>query len=657
MPGEQIVEVALPIPVEHTFDYRIPAEFQGKAKVGQRVRVPLRDGEIEGVVVKLKRASRLPGDQLREIIELIDPEPLLSDGLFKLAERISDYYLTSLGLVLNRILPVEANLSHSRRTSADVDVEAAGTSASAIADLPSEHQEVLRTLSHAIDQGSGKYLLYGVNGSGKAQLYTEVIAAVLNVGRQAIVLVPEIALILPLIDRLNRRFPGEVIAYHGELGARERRAAWSRIRDGSARVVVGTRSGIFVPFERLGLILVIEEHEHSYKSPMSPRYHLRNVAEWRAAIEGATLVLGTATPSLESYWRAECDELKLLKLTGRPMRTPPEIRIVNPKDALLSALLKEKIKQRLERGEQTILILNRRGFSSCVLQEEGEVVRCDRCRIPLRYHYAEQLLRCHYCGFTTQPRAGLRFLQAGTEQVLAELNRYFPGATVARMDPDAIKGAAHKAYRRILEDFKAGRTEILIGTQIIAKGLELPNVTLVGVVSADTMLSLPDFRAGERTFQLLVQAAGRTGWGEGNGEVIIQTHHPDYYAIRYAKDEDYEGFYREELGFRRAFRYPPFSHLVKLTVVGKNEPEAQTRTEALQRLLDQGRDDIPDTEEVEILGPSRGLFYRLRGRYRWRVLLKGPDPHSLKKLVRRAVRNDPHSGAGIEVDIDPDQLS
>lgn len=457
---------------------------------------------------------------------------------------------------------------------------------------------------------SSTFLLHGVTGSGKTEIYLQAIAHALEQGRGAIVLVPEISLTPQTVERFKARFSSGrlqtlVAVLHSHLSAGERHDEWHKIRQGRARIVIGARSAIFAPVEPLGLVIVDEEHEHTYKQEESPRYHARDVAIVRAQMEAAVVVLGSATPSLESYHNCKKGKYTLLELPERvDDQKMPYVRIVDMRQAarggkgppVFSPQLKEAITQRLERGEQTILFLNRRGYSTALeCTQCGYVANCPNCSLSLTYHRPEQKLRCHLCGYMEAVPAvcpnvkcrnpQIRYSGLGTQKVEDVLGKLFPKARVRRMDADVMK--RKEDYRKVLGDFRTGKIDILIGTQMIAKGLHFPNVTLVGIIFADMALHQPDFRAGERTFQLLTQVAGRAGRGDVEGEVFVQAFTPFHPAIQFARRHDFVGFYEQEMEFREQLKYPPAARVALLTLKGRNEAKVQFSAEHVRKQLEQ----------------------------------------------------------------------
>jgi primosomal protein N' (replication factor Y) len=540
-------------------------------------------------------------------------------------------------------------------------------------------------------------LLFGVTASGKTEVYLNAIARALELGRSAMVLVPEIALTAQVADVFIGRFGEKVAILHSRLSDGEKHDEWRRMQSGEARIVVGARSAVFAPLQNLGLIVLDEEHEASYKQEKEPRYNARDLAAERARLNGATLVLGSATPSLESYFASEAirvvgaetrgEHAQILGGSGNqdgsrldvppailpnaPRRAPnpsilrvemrerignrplPRVEVVDLREefkerrALFSLRLTEAMAERLRRGEQTILFLNRRGYAQFVLCRDcGFVARCPNCAVSLAFHAYERALRCHHCDHTAPapslcPDCGsakVRAFGIGTEKVEEEVLKIFPSARVARMDRDttARKGAQ-------------GEADILIGTQMVAKGLDFPNVTLVGVVSADTAINMPDFRAAERAFQLLTQVAGRAGRGEQPGEVIVQTFSPDHYAVQAAARQDYPAFYRQEILFRQELRYPPFSRFVNMVSADAVEEQAEARAQKLTAVLER---ILPP--EIEIIGPSPAPLARLKNLYRFHVALRAPLDAPLSELVRRALEQLTSSDRlGLQIDLDP----
>lgn len=506
---------------------------------------------------------------------------------------------------------------------------------------------VLETLNSQAEKKP--LLLHGVTGSGKTEIYLRAIQHTLDLGKSAIVLVPEISLTPQTTERFRERFNAaghQVAVLHSHLSSGERHDEWHKIATGSARIVIGARSAVFAPVSNLGLIVVDEEHETSYKQEESPRYQARDVAIVRAKIEDCAILLGTATPSLESYRNALSGKYRLLQLLQRvDDKKMPLIKVIDMREEsrrygkqtggtpLLSEKLKTAIESRLEKREQTILFLNRRGYSTSLLCNAcGHVVHCPNCSVPLTFHRSSNRLNCHICGQVEVPPKvcpecrdpGIRHLGAGTEKIEEAVGRIFPKAVIRRMDADAM--TKKDAFRETLNAFRTGKIDILVGTQMIAKGLHFPNVTLVGIINADSALHLPDFRAGERTFQLLTQVAGRAGRGDVEGEVFVQSHTPFHPCIQFARHHDFAGFQEQELDFREKCGYPPYTHMILVTVRSPHEMRASFSSETLARRL---AENIP---EGTILGESAPApMERLKGFYRFHIILR---THQILKTSR-----------------------
>jgi primosomal protein N' (replication factor Y) len=511
-------------------------------------------------------------------------------------------------------------------------------------------------------------LLHGVTGSGKTEVYLQALAAHIATGQRGIVLVPEIALTPQAMLRFAGRFPGRVALLHSGLTDAERLDEWRRIRAGLVDVVVGSRSALFAPVDRLGLVVVDEEHEAAYKQEeRAPTYHAREAAIALGRLTGATVVLGSATPSVESFWRAGEGTYRLVTLTerapaadgGMPAALPP-VRVVDLRaelragnTSILGEALRVALAETLASGQQAVLFLNRRGMASCVICRDcGYVALCGRCDVPMTYHAGEGALICHYCGRRQAPPricphcwgASIRYFGLGTERVEAAVRRLHPGARVLRWDRDTAR--TRQAHEELLAAFAERRADVLVGTQMIAKGLDLPAVTLVGVVSADVALYLPDFRAPERAFQLLTQVAGRAGRGGAAGRVIIQTFSPEHFCIQAAAGHDYERFYAAEISARERYGYPPFRQLVKFTYTDADRHRTQGEAFALANRVDELIHDLglPDTD---VVGPAPAFMERLRGRYRWHLIARGPD---LRPLLHALGADDLPWGWSVDVD-------
>jgi len=542
--------------------------------------------------------------------------------------------------------------------------------------LNQEQTHALKEITLALDspEKSRPILLHGVTGSGKTEIYLQAIRAALDRGRTAIVLVPEISLTPQTVERFKGRFADvqdAVAVLHSHLSEGERHDEWHKIHSGRARIAIGARSAVFAPLKNLGLIVVDEEHETTYKQEEAPRYHARDVAIVRAKIEKCVAVLGSATPSLESYHNAAIGKYQLVTLTQRidekqmPLMRVVDLRRERRKEksaTILSEKLRAAIADRLEKREQTILFLNRRGFSTSLLCSDcGEARNCPNCSVALTFHRHPAVagrLSCHLCGHTAAvpkkcPACGkdtLIYAGFGTERVESTVSQIFPKAVVRRMDADSM--TRKEAYRETLRNFRTGRIDILVGTQMIAKGLHFPNVTLVGIINADLALHLPDFRAGERTFQLLTQVAGRAGRGETSGEVFVQTYTPFSPSIQFARHHDFAGYFQQELEFRERCGFPPFKHAVLITVRSPHEGRAKLSAETLQRRL---KEALP--QEFILGDATPAPLEKLQGQFRFHILVRGEAIMRLSRLVRETVDKLPFpEDVIVTIDVDPYQL-
>lgn len=518
-------------------------------------------------------------------------------------------------------------------------------------------------------------LLHGVTGSGKTEVYMQAIAQILESGKSVIVLVPEISLTPQTASRFIGRFGERVAVLHSRLSTGERYDSWHRIRKGEATIVIGPRSAVFAPVRELGLMIIDEEHSDSYKSDTAPRYHAREVAQKRSELANCALLLGSATPSLESFHRARNGAYQLLSLPTRVLdREMPEVHIVDMRAELkggnrtiFSALLRNAIEQRLVKREQIILFLNRRGHSTYVFCRTcGYVERCRNCSISLTFHFETKKLVCHHCGHRrdTHPACpqcsspAIRYFGMGTEAIEQEVRKAFPAANVKRFDADST--ARKNAHQQILAAFQQQEIDILIGTQMVAKGLDFPNVTLVGVIAADTALNLPDFRASEQTFSLLTQVAGRSGRAEIPGKVIVQTYMPEHYCITAAQKHDYIGFYEQEVAARGVLRYPPFSRVARLLLRGRDEKSVIEAAHAvLNQLQHSPVGAISNRDAVEILGPAPAPLSKIEGKFRWHFLLRSETAEAISQRVQQLTAEPPPAikSNAVELMIDIDATS
>jgi primosomal protein N' (replication factor Y) (superfamily II helicase) len=659
------VKILLNLPVEGPFDYEVPFNLRENVATGKRAWVNFGPRRMIGYIIGV--SDKTDCEKTKPILDIIDKDPILSSEMLELTKQISEYYLCSWGEAINAAVPSslkKGNVSVKPRADEDYS-EIAHTEAF----TPTKEQSnALAEINGAIDNNANQvFLLHGITGSGKTEVYLQAIANVLDKGRSCIVLVPEISLTPQAVERFKSRFKERVAVFHSRLTAGQKYREWKKLSDGLCHIVVGARSAIFSPIRDLGLIIVDEEHDTSYKRQDNPRYNATDVAIMRAKISNAVVVLGGATPSLESYYKAQSKDYKLLQLNERIEKRPlPEVKILDmrheiterkKKRIIFSRLLMEHMEKVIGNNEQMILFLNRRGFSTYAnCKKCGYVERCKKCNVALNYHSDRKILLCHYCNYQKKSvdicpacKGGyIDYFGFGTQRVESEMHRYFPEVAISRMDTDATK--KRKSHAQILDDFSKRKTQVLIGTQMVAKGHDFSMVTLVGIVLADTALNLPDFRAGERTFQLLTQVAGRAGRGSFPGEVIIQTYVPHHYTIQCAINHDYKDFYKKEIALRKELGLPPFSNMIYITARSYNEERSKKASEDIARHLLMKK--LPGL--IDLSGPCQDMVYKLRRQYRWNIILKAKDLVSFNPRLKACLREfkKPH-GVIVTVDVDP----
>ena len=666
---DRYADIVINRPIEGPFTYAIPCALKDEVKVGTSVEVSFGNKNITGCVVGLSPRSNIKN--IKPIIKVLDRAPVINEEILKLTKWISNYYYSSWGEAISAAVPavLKKSLKTTRRTKKkeeEPEIEFIDGSSEHLAPTP-EQKEALRSIKGCMDKKEYKvFLLHGVTGSGKTEVYLQSIAHAMDLGRSSIVLVPEISLTPQTVARFKARFGDQIAVLHSRLTGSRRVNEWRRLASGEARIVVGARSAIFAPLKNLGLVVVDEEHETSYKQDVAPRYNAREVAIKRSEISDAVIILGSATPSLESFYAAKTDRYKLVELPERiDSRNLPEVEIVDMREELtkvkkfpiFSQNLKIWIEKDVSEGKQVILFLNRRGFSTFIsCRKCGYVLTCKRCNVSLTYHFHTKSLSCHHCNYKIDPpsicpecnSSYVKYWGMGTEKIESEIHRLFPRARIARMDTDTTK--VRGTHEKVLTKFKDHKIDILIGTQMIAKGLDFPKVTLVGVVSADTALNLPDFRAGERTFNLLTQVAGRAGRGDLGGKVIIQTYTPAHYAIQAAKNHDYNSFFDKELSFRKDLELPPFSHMIALTLKGRREENVIKEAEALRQRLEKKNQD----GKVKITGPAPDPVSRIKGMYRWNLYLSSDSVEDGTSLLKKVLGNRrKEKGIIIAVDVEP----
>ncbi len=701
--------------IDKVFDYSVPSSFISDIKVGIRVQVPFGRQILEGFVLEIKNNSTL--DNLKDILAIVDKDVVLNSELLKLGLWMREKTLSTLiscyQVMLPKALKAKQGTSINKRfdtyyklndntflvglndkqlqivnlckeeglvlRSRLVDISLSSLNTllrkNILIEEKREHYrlnyqaKVLQKKELTADQkyvvsqvdfNSGVYLLHGVTGSGKTEVYMELIEKALNDGKGSIVLVPEISLTPQMVERFQRRFGDNIAALHSALSDGEKYDEWRRIARGEANIVIGARSAIFAPIDNIGIIIIDEEHSDSYKQDDSnPRYSAKDVAIMRGKVHNCPVIMGSATPSLESFARARKGVYKLLRLPNRVNgKSLPDVNIIDMNMEIkhskghFSLPLLKAIKEKINNNEQVILLLNRRGYSSFVTCKScGYTFKCPNCDISLTYHKSSNTLRCHYCGYGTKvydtcPECGeksLNDLGVGTEKVEEELNKIFPEARVLRMDFDttSYKGA----HQRMITDFKDHKYDILLGTQIVAKGLDFDNVTLVGVINADTSLNIPDFRSSENTFSLLAQVAGRSGRSTKSGSVIIQTFNPNHYAIEFTKKHDYIAFYNREMAIRRELKYPPFYYICYIRISGKDKDFLTNESLKIKRALDR------NVGSAIILGPSPNNIFKLNNVYRYGIIIKYKTDESLYVALNKIVDHY-KSNQKIKIDID-----
>lgn len=715
--------------VDKYFTYHIPDNLEDKINIGIRVKVPFNTRKISGFVIKIINKIEDNNYEVKDILEVIDNEEVLNLELLKLGEYISSKTLCSMITAYQTMLPKALKANHkvamkpkneviavlnkdvseiyeyisfcSYKKQVEIlksiiengSVKVVSSNVSSITSLANKgliktisrevyryndntienkhtvflNEEQSKVVKEVIDNlnTNNTYLLKGVTGSGKTEVYMHIIKEVIDRGMQAIMLVPEISLTPQIVSRFRQRFNNEVAVLHSGLSDGERYDEYRKIKKGLVKIVVGARSAIFSPFQNLGVIIIDEEQVTSYKQENNPRYHTRDVALFRCKYHNCPLVLGSATPSLESYARAKKGVYRLLTLNKRANnKLMPEIRIVDMKKEIrnnyhnISLELENAIKEKLDKKEQIIILLNRRGYSSMLTCKDcGEVIKCPNCDISLTYHKTSNTLRCHYCGYGTKVQdrcpscygRSLTMYGLGTEKLEEELVKKF-NARVVRMDLDTT--TSKKAHSKIIKDFLEQKYDILVGTQMIAKGLDFPNVTLVGVINADASLNIPDFRSSEYTYQLLSQVSGRSGRDKKEGIVIIQTLNPEHYSIKYAKDHDYDGFFNYEMSIRKKLGYPPYYYLTLIKILSRDYQLCMKEANKVGEFL---RKNLPS--DVIVLGPSIASTFKVNNIYHFQCIIKYKKEDDIKEVLR-TIDNiyKVNTKVRIEMDIDPVRL-
>ncbi len=664
-----IIDVAVPVRVPGSFHYLMDEENASGLQLGSVVQVPFRNKLIHAFVLGFPEKTEVAREKMKTVDSVLAADPLFDEQMLKFLRWVAEYYCHPLGEVIAAAIPRESWKVNKRKPrSTNLESLSADLEASVPPTLTEEQSfAVARILD---PKETRPILLHGVTGSGKTEIYMSVLSHLSAEGKGAIVLVPEIALTPQLLGRFSSRFPGQVAVLHSDLTQSEKRVQWERLRKGDARIVVGARSAIFAPVKNLGLIVVDEEHESSFKQEDSLRYNARDVGVVRGSQQGAKVLLGSATPSLESYANAESGKYLYVTLKQRVQNRPmPKTHFVDlrnrdlwlgPKISFLTRPLVAKIQATLSAGQQAMLYLNRLGFAHFLFCNDcGHTWRCKNCDVALTYYQSPPALKCHYCGWHSSPPKAceecqgthLETMGAGTEQVERELKAVLPEARIARMDRSQIK--TRQELEAILNTIQRREVDVVIGTQMIAKGHDFPGVSLVGILMADSSLNIPDFRANERTFQIITQVSGRAGRAENPGEVVIQTLNPEHPVLQAAAENRTADFYRNELHARRQYGFPPFQRAAMVRFQHKSAPTVERFSfEVVHFLQSQA---AKRGFKVLVLGPAAAPLSKLKNLYRWQCLVKGENVKDLQILFRGlnefiAFRKTP---VQVALDVDP----
>ncbi len=712
--------------INKTFIYIIPARLKEKVKIGIRVKVPFVKKTIEGFVLGIENNISTEFE-LKEIIDVVDNEPILNNELLELGkyisektlcylidayqvmlplalkakdkvrinvkkesyveliinkENIKDYKLSKsalkiIDLLFNNVIMKKTDLTKisssgvntllEKKIIKQVQKEIYRTNYNVNSkyekiELNSNQKDAIRSVENQFNKDE-IFLLYGVTGSGKTEVYMELVDKIISSGKQAIILVPEISLTPQMVNRFKSRFVDNVAILHSGLSDGEKYDEWRKIEREEVKIVIGARSAIFAPFKNIGIIIIDEEHASTYKQENHPRYHAVDIAIWRGKHHKCPILLGSATPTLESFAKAQRRVYKLLVLPNRINNKPlPKVNIIDMKEEIkkgnryFSNILIDKINERLKNKEQIILLLNKRGYSSIVsCCNCGYTDKCPNCDITMTYHKKANIMRCHYCGYGNNKMdkclncssVDIRELGMGTEKIEEELEKLFSSAKVIRMDIDTTSRKG--SHEKILNDFSDEKYNILLGTQMIAKGLDFPKVTLVGVLNGDTSLNIPDFRSAERTFQLLSQVAGRAGRKDLAGEVIIQSYNPEHYSIQCAKEHDYYNFYNKEMLIRRTLKYSPYYFMILVRILSKDYKMGMDVSNKISNHL---RNKL-DSDTI-ILGPSSSNLYKINNIYRFQCIIKYKDKSNIMNVLKELINHYEHNNKIIiEIDIDP----
>ncbi len=651
--------VLFPINVE-AFTYIVPDELESVIKIGSRVEAPFKRGKKVGIVTGFGRKPKDPSIKMKEIKSVLDEEPFLPENILNLIKWVSQYYMAPSGLALKNIVP-SAFFTGKKAGTPRITYEMPPIKKNSFR-LTQEQSKALDEINGADD---GVFLLHGVTGSGKTEVYINAVRS-LPKGKEALVLVPEIAITTQMIERFQSNFGDEAVFYHSGISVGERITQWRKMRDGEVKIVIGVRSAVFAPFRNLGLIVVDEEQESSYKQFEGVRYSARDVALARAQLENIKVVLGSATPSMEAYHAAQQNKFRYLELTERVSnRKMPAVEIIDmtkePKDTFsFSSKLIESLKENASKKLQSLVMLNRRGYSPFFMCPDcGYTYKCPSCSISLIYHKDTNTLNCHYCGSHLLPKdlcpecggSGIKCLGTGTQRIEEELIDLIPGLIFQRMDRDTTKKKL--SHHRMVKDMEKKKIDVLLGTQMVAKGHDFPDVTLSAVVSADITMNMPDFRSAERAFQLFTQLAGRAGRGDVAGKAYIQTYEPEHYVFDYVRTHDYKGFFENEIEMRKELSYPPFGKLIRVIFYFRTKEAAKLTTKDIANRI---KRISPQFKGVEILGPAPAPVEKIRNLWRWHIILKGKNSKSLRHAAS-AILDRIRDIKELKTDIDVDPIN
>lgn len=720
------------VQVDKPFTYLVDECISSRVKIGHRVKVPFGKGNrlIEGFVITLNNFFEGDISKLKSVKTLCDETPILTKDDLTVIEFMRERYLCKYIEAIRVLIPTGIMKGIKIKTkslvtfSKELDENFNKSNFINVINIVKENDGIytkgelsekfnvsLYSLNKLLDNGflrleeqkidrsnqreyveyakkvlnteqqnavdiiltstSTQFLLKGVTGSGKTEVYMNLVSEMLKENKTSLVLVPEISLTPQMIERFKGRFGRNVAIFHSKLSDGERFDEWHRIKHGEVKLVIGVRSAIFLPFHNLGLIIIDEEHEGTYKSDQNPKYHTREIAELKSKLTSCKVVYGSATPSIESYYRALRGEFRLVSLNFRVDNAVlPKMNIIDMREELkennksmFSRKLHKEIEERLERREQVIIFLNRRGYSTFVsCRKCGYVFKCEHCDISMTYHTNGYLV-CHYCGSARKqvnlcPECGSKYVKyfgAGTEKVEVSLRESFPKARILRMDVDTTR--KKNSHEEIYNKFKNGEADILVGTQMISKGLDFPNVTLVGVITADISLNLPDFRSAERTFQIVTQVAGRAGRGSKEGEVIVQTYSPEHYSLRYSSIYDYDGFFKEELNLRKIMNYPPFSKIMIINLSSKNQDSLIKFSTTLGGKI---KEQLLNEKHIEVLGPCPSIIQKINEMFRWQIIIKGEFNYNTANNIKEIVYDelkDVYNVVRASIDINPNTLT